>query len=126
MHRDKKTAPSIGPSLTTWLGRFDVQRMGEATSSLPGTPDSSPNRATRRALPERACLPDLRGRAYLELHQGSAAAAEFQKFVDHKDMTMNSVLAGLAPLRLARSYELQGDTAGAHGAYATFLNNWKM
>jgi eukaryotic-like serine/threonine-protein kinase len=67
----------------------------------------------------------LRGQAYLELHQGSAAAAEFQKFADHKDMTMNSVLAGLAPLGLARAYELQGDTARAHAAYETFLNNWK-
>ncbi len=67
----------------------------------------------------------LRGQANLELHQGSAAAAEFQKYVDHKNMTINSVLAGLAPLGLARAYELQGDVARAHAAYETFLNNWK-
>jgi hypothetical protein len=28
-------------------------------------------------------------------------------------MTMNSVLAGLAPLGLARAYEAQGDTCGS-------------
>jgi serine/threonine protein kinase/tetratricopeptide (TPR) repeat protein len=67
----------------------------------------------------------LRGQAYLELHQGSAAAAEFQKFVDHKDMTMNSVLAGLAPLGLARAYAMQGDSAKAHAAYENFFANWK-
>jgi eukaryotic-like serine/threonine-protein kinase len=67
----------------------------------------------------------LRGQAYLELHQGSAAAAEFQKFVDHKDMTINSVLAGLAPLGLARAYQRQGDLAKAHASYETFFDNWK-
>ena len=67
----------------------------------------------------------LRGQAYLELHQGSAAAAEFQKFVDHKDMTINSVFAGLAPLGLARAYAMQGDGAQAHAAYKNFFTNWK-
>jgi predicted Zn-dependent protease len=67
----------------------------------------------------------LRGQAYLALHQGPAAAAEFQKYSDHKSISANSVLAGLAPLDLARAYELQGDTAKARAAYETFLNNWK-
>ena len=67
----------------------------------------------------------LRRQAYLELHQGSAAAAEFRKFVDHKDMTINSVFAGLTPLGLARAYAMQGDSAKAHAAYENFFANWK-
>jgi len=31
----------------------------------------------------------LRGEAYLMLHDGSAAAAEFQKFIDHRGLVMN-------------------------------------
>jgi hypothetical protein len=67
----------------------------------------------------------LRGEAYLALHQGAAAAKEFQKFSDHRSIAINSVLAGLAPLGLARAYALQGDAAKAHAAYATFLDNWQ-
>jgi hypothetical protein len=67
----------------------------------------------------------LRGQAYLELHRGNAAAAEFQKYADHKNMTINSVLAGLAPLGLARAYGLQGDAARAHTTYETFFKNWQ-
>ena len=67
----------------------------------------------------------LRGQAYLALHQGAAAAAEFQKYFDHKSTAVNSVLAGLAPLGLARAYELQGDEARARTAYQLFLTNWK-
>ena len=43
----------------------------------------------------------LRGYALLALHQGAAAKAEFQKYLDHRGLAMNSVLAGLAPLGLA-------------------------
>jgi hypothetical protein len=68
---------------------------------------------------------DLRGQAYLELRQGAPAATEFQKYTDHKSIAMNSVLAGLAPLGLARAYQQQGDMARAHVAYETLLNNWK-
>jgi tetratricopeptide (TPR) repeat protein len=67
----------------------------------------------------------LRGQAYLALHQGGAAAAEFQKYQDHKAVAINSVLAGLAPSALARGYELQGDTIKAHATYENFFAHWK-
>jgi serine/threonine protein kinase/tetratricopeptide (TPR) repeat protein len=66
----------------------------------------------------------LRGQAYLALHQGSAARAEFQKYQDHRGAAINSVLAGLSPLGLARAYKLQGDAAKAHAAYQNFLVHW--
>jgi eukaryotic-like serine/threonine-protein kinase len=67
----------------------------------------------------------VRGQAYLALHQGKEAAGEFQKFVDHRAIVVNSPLAALARLQLARAYALQGDTAKAHAAYQDFLTLWK-
>jgi eukaryotic-like serine/threonine-protein kinase len=67
----------------------------------------------------------LRGQAYLALRQGAEAVREFRKYSDHKSIAINSVLAGLAPLGLARAYGLQGDTARAHAAYEVFFANWK-
>jgi eukaryotic-like serine/threonine-protein kinase len=48
----------------------------------------------------------VRGQAYLLLHQGNEAAAEFQKFLDHRGIVFNFPLGGLAPLGLARAYAL--------------------
>src|SRR5208282_5163080 len=67
----------------------------------------------------------LRGHAYLLLHQGSAAAAEFQKFLDHRGVVVNCPLGALARLGLARAYAMQGDTAKAKAAYQDFLILWK-
>jgi len=67
----------------------------------------------------------LRGLAYLLLHQGSAAAAEFQKFLDHRGVVVNCPLGALARLGLARAYALEGDKAKARVAYQDFLALWK-
>jgi eukaryotic-like serine/threonine-protein kinase len=67
----------------------------------------------------------LRGQAYLALRQGAAAVTEFKKYSDHSSIALNSVLAGLAPLGLARGYGLQGDTARTNAAYKSFFSNWK-
>jgi len=67
----------------------------------------------------------LRGQAYLMLHQGGAAAAEFQKFQNHRTMVINCPLGALAHLGLARAYAMQGDTAKARAAYHDFLTLWK-
>ena len=67
----------------------------------------------------------LRGLAYLATHNGSAAAAEFQKFLDHRGIIINFPLGTLAHLQLARAYALAGDTAKARAAYQNFLNLWK-
>jgi hypothetical protein len=46
--------------------------------------------------------------AYLALHKGREAAAELQKFIDHRTIVGNYPLASLARLGLARAYVLQG------------------
>jgi tetratricopeptide (TPR) repeat protein len=67
----------------------------------------------------------LRGEAYLMLRDGNAAAAEFEKFIDHRGVVVNSPLGALARLGLARAYAVQGDTAKAKTAYQDFLTLWK-
>jgi predicted Zn-dependent protease len=71
------------------------------------------------------CPSYLRGEAYLMLHDGNAAAAEFQKFVDHRGLVGNFPWGALARLGLARAYAMQGDTAKAKAAYQDFLALWK-
>jgi predicted Zn-dependent protease len=59
------------------------------------------------------------------LHDGNRAAAEFQKFIDHRRLVGNFPWGALARLGLARAYALQGDTAKARAAYQDFLGLWK-
>ena len=67
----------------------------------------------------------LRGAAYLGVHQGSAAADEFQKILDRPGMVVNEPIGALAHLGLARAYAMGGDGAKARSAYQDFLTLWK-
>jgi tetratricopeptide (TPR) repeat protein len=67
----------------------------------------------------------LRGLAYLKLHDGAKAAAEFQRILDHQGVEATDPLYALARLNLARAYVLQGDNAKARTAYQDFLAKWK-
>jgi ATP/maltotriose-dependent transcriptional regulator MalT len=67
----------------------------------------------------------VRGQAYLMAHDGSAAAAEFQKMIDHRSVSWNFPLGTLARLGLGRAYALQGDKAKARTAYQDFFALWK-
>jgi predicted Zn-dependent protease len=71
------------------------------------------------------CPVYIRGEAYLMLHDGNAAAAEFQKFIDHRGVVVNFPWGALARMGLARAYAMQGDTAKAKAAYQDFLALWK-
>jgi serine/threonine protein kinase/Flp pilus assembly protein TadD len=71
------------------------------------------------------CPVYLRGEAYLMLHNGDAAAAEFQKFIDHRGLVANFSWGALARLGLARAYTMKGDIAKAKAAYQDFLTLWK-
>jgi hypothetical protein len=77
----------------------------------------------------------VRAEAYLALKQGGAAAAEFQKFLDHPGDVINCPFGALAHLGLGRAYALQaqsaqgadapGARAKALAAYNDFLTLWK-
>jgi tetratricopeptide (TPR) repeat protein len=67
----------------------------------------------------------VRGEAWLMLHDGHRAAAEFQKFIDHRGLVVTFPWGALARLGLARAYAFEGDTAKARAAYRDFLGIWK-
>jgi eukaryotic-like serine/threonine-protein kinase len=66
-----------------------------------------------------------RGQAYLQLHRGREAGAEFQKIIDRPYAVNNDPLGALAYLGLARAYALDDNTAKARAAYEQFLTLWK-
>ena len=67
----------------------------------------------------------VRGQAYLLAHNGTAAAAEFQKLLDHRGIVVNFVTGSLAHLQIGRAYAMAGDTAKAKAAYQDFFTLWK-
>jgi tetratricopeptide (TPR) repeat protein/class 3 adenylate cyclase len=77
----------------------------------------------------------VRGEAYLAAGQGSAAAAEFQKILDHSGIVWNCWTGALARLGVARANALQAKTwqgadadaarVRALAAYKDFLALWK-
>jgi tetratricopeptide (TPR) repeat protein len=67
----------------------------------------------------------FRGLAYLQLGQGQAASAEFQKLVDHPAIVGRYVTGALAHLQLGRAQAMMGDKAVARKSYRDFLTLWK-
>jgi len=77
----------------------------------------------------------VRGQAYLAAGQGNAAAAEFQKILDHSGIVWNCWTGSLAHLGVARANALQSRTfqgaeadaarVRALAAYKNFLTLWK-
>ena len=77
----------------------------------------------------------IRGEAHLAAGQGSAAAAEFQKIIDHSGIVWNCWTGALAHLGVARANALQAKTSQgadadaarvrALAAYKDFLTLWK-
>jgi eukaryotic-like serine/threonine-protein kinase len=67
----------------------------------------------------------VRGQAYLLAKNGAAAAAEFQKLIDHRGVVENFVTGSLAPLQVGRAYAMAGDMAKARAAYQDFFALWK-
>ncbi|MGA7624732.1 MAG: hypothetical protein WCA91_14255 [Candidatus Acidiferrales bacterium] len=77
----------------------------------------------------------VRGEAYLAAGQGSAAAAEFQKILDHNGIVWNCWTGALAHLGVARANALQAKTSEgadadaarvrALAAYKDLLALWK-
>jgi eukaryotic-like serine/threonine-protein kinase len=77
----------------------------------------------------------VRGQAYLAAGQGGAAAAEFQKILDHSGIVWNCWTGALAHLGVARAKALQARTSQgaddddarvrALAAYQDFFGLWK-
>jgi tetratricopeptide (TPR) repeat protein len=67
----------------------------------------------------------VRGEAYLAAHQGRAAAAEFQKILDHEGVVLNEPIGSLAHLGVARALSMQHEDDQARAAYDAFFRIWK-
>ena len=75
----------------------------------------------------------LRGLAYLRLHKGEEAVAEFRKIVDHKGISWGATWVhpywgqfyAVSRLGMARGFALAGDRAKAKKAFQDFFELWK-
>jgi hypothetical protein len=75
----------------------------------------------------------LRGLAYLRMHKGAEAAAEFQRIAGHKGASWGATWVhpnwgqyySLSYLGMARGFALAGDTAKARRACQDFFELWK-
>jgi eukaryotic-like serine/threonine-protein kinase len=67
----------------------------------------------------------VRGQAYLAAQQPAAAAAEFQRILDHRSIVLFDPMDALARLQLARTFALSGDTVKAKRAYDDLFTLWK-
>ncbi len=115
--------PSIAAAVA--IGRKDPNRAIEQLQ-----PASSIELGQPTNLTVSLCPVYLRGEAYLMLGDGKAAAAEFQKFIDHYGLVANFSWGALARLGLARAYALDAtkDPVArdkARAAYQNFLGLWK-
>jgi eukaryotic-like serine/threonine-protein kinase len=118
----------------------------QAQSALNGTHPASALNAPQAASPlelgqtfgnQLSCLYPVyvRGNAFLAAGQGSSAAAEFQKVIDHSGIVWNCWTGALAHLGVARANALQSRTSQgadsdaarvrALAAYEDFLTLWK-
>src|SRR5664279_2773777 len=115
--------PSIAAAVAT--ERKDPNRAVELLQSTSAIELGQPMNLTVSLCPVY-----VRGEAYLMLGEGKAAAAEFQKFIDHRGLVANFPWGALARLGLARAYALDAakDPAArdkARSAYQNFLTLWK-
>jgi eukaryotic-like serine/threonine-protein kinase len=124
-----------------WLPAIQAQTAldrRDATSALSAPQAASPlYLGTITFVNNTSCLYPVyvRGNAYVAAGQGSAAAAEFQKILDHSGVVWNCWTGALARLGLARGDALQaksaqGDDAAAArvraiAAYKDFFSLWK-
>ena len=90
----------------------------------------SPSLPTETAITDEFSVSSLypayvRGQAYLLSGDGKAAATEFQKLIGHPGLVLNTPLAALARLQLARAYAVSGESSKALGSYREFMALWK-
>ncbi len=68
----------------------------------------------------------FRGETYLVAGHGEQAATEFQKILDHPQLTLTDPVSAMAILGLARAYELSGDHAKSVATFKNFQLIWKV
>ncbi len=102
----------------TYLARHEPDRVFETLAT------SHPN-AEAITLATESWPPWLRGQAWLQKGDGTAAAGEFRSILDHRGRTHWQIFWPLAHLGLARALALTGDYPAARQAYKDFFAVWK-
>jgi len=152
MARDTVRAESLAQELgkrypldtqvqSVWLPAIQAQialdRKNPASALNVLHPDSPIELGLIQFLNNISCLDNtyIRGEPYLAAGQSSAAAAEFQKIIDHSGLVWNCWTGALAHLGVARANALQSRTSQgadadaartrALAAYKDFLALWK-
>lgn len=69
--------------------------------------------------------PFVRANAYLQMHDGQHAAAEYQSIIDHSGVDPTNPKHALARLGLARALVQSQNTDLARKEYQSFLEDWK-
>ena len=136
-----------------YIDFYDFAPVGYLTLSRDAPPGSSVAGATKAVEALQAAAPYelgspgngafspalypvfVRGEAYLAGRQGSQAAAEFQKILDHRGVVVNEPIGALAHLGLGRAYahevqsaqgaDAEAARAKSRAAYQDFLTLWK-
>jgi len=67
----------------------------------------------------------VRGEAYLAQRNGAAAAAEFQRILDHRGLLLEDPLGARVRVELGRALAMSGDVAKAKATYEDFFTLWK-
>jgi eukaryotic-like serine/threonine-protein kinase len=123
--------------LPTIQGQLALNRKNPASALDALQPVSSVEFGSIAFVNNLSCLyhAHVRGEAYLATGQGSAAAAEFQKILDHSGIVWNCWTGALAHLGVARANALQARTSQgadsdaarvrALAAYKDFLTLWR-
>jgi tetratricopeptide (TPR) repeat protein len=126
-----------------WLpaiqGQLALDRKNPAAAFTALPPGSSVEIGQIQFMINISCLYSIyvRGEAYLAAGQGSAAAAEFKKIIDHSGLVWNCWTGALAHLGVARANALRSRTSQAQSAdadaarvralaaYKDFLTLWQ-
>jgi hypothetical protein len=111
--------PAIHAAVLLWSGNAGkaIETLAEAAPCELGTNFVTLNFALYPVY--------LRGKADLAAKQGAAAAAEFQKILDHPGVVRSEPIGALAHLELGRAFALSGDKNRAKTAYDEFFTLWK-
>ena len=67
----------------------------------------------------------VRGQVFLAAHNGTAAAVEFRKMIDHAGIVLNYPTGALALVQLGRAEAMNGNNEKARKAYEDFFALWK-
>ena len=81
--------------------------------------------ARRGSLSERCIRCTCAEKLVLAEKHGDAAAAEFQRILDHRGAVISDLVGALSRLELGRAYRMTGDKAKAKAAYEDFLALWR-